>query len=285
MNMDPKGTILMRTLRGLPDESAILTAKTGLVFEDGSPAAFSNGVYVHHILIADMNKPTAPFAMCPGVHSEAKWSEWLSGYIVEAVGAGLIQTGNDVVHEPNFYGTRRGNLKSAFLTGLNDLYLMQAEIVNYNPTNKTVFLTMELEYLDDRPKNWVDSSTVVLSATGCAPPGYQPPDHSAKFNHTSKKFEIKQNGWIINTRGHLHDGGTAIELWLDNKLICHSVPTYGPPPGGKVDSGLTIVDMSWCYDPVRIKKGDTLTVKTFYDTTVHPLYVLDSSLMSIVLLT
>ena len=63
--MDLDGTSFVRTLKGMPPNAAILTAKSGLEYEDGSPAVFSNGIYVHHILIADINKPQSPFALCP----------------------------------------------------------------------------------------------------------------------------------------------------------------------------------------------------------------------------
>jgi hypothetical protein len=191
--------------------------------------------------------------------------------VVEAIGAGLVQTGNDAVHDPNFYGTKKGDMKSAFLTGLNDMFLMQAEIVNYNPTNRTVFLTIELEYLDEKPQNYIDASTVILSATGCGSPGYKPPQGATNYNHTSKEFKIKQNGWMVNARGHLHDGGTSIQLWHNDKMVCNSLPTYGLPPGAQPGSGETILDMSWCYDPVKLSKGDNLVVKTFYDTKLHPM--------------
>jgi hypothetical protein len=44
IQMDPKSTILVRTIRGLPDNAAILSAKPALVFEDGSPATFNQGM-------------------------------------------------------------------------------------------------------------------------------------------------------------------------------------------------------------------------------------------------
>jgi len=42
--MDPKSSVIVRTIKGLPSNAAILSAKPGLVFEDGSPADFATGV-------------------------------------------------------------------------------------------------------------------------------------------------------------------------------------------------------------------------------------------------
>jgi hypothetical protein len=46
IQMDPKSTILLRTLRGIPSDAAILSSKPALIFEDGSPATFAEGMYV-----------------------------------------------------------------------------------------------------------------------------------------------------------------------------------------------------------------------------------------------
>lgn len=46
LRMDPRSTIIIRTLRGLPSNAAILSARPTLVFEDGSPAGFTQGVSV-----------------------------------------------------------------------------------------------------------------------------------------------------------------------------------------------------------------------------------------------
>jgi len=147
-----------------------------------------------------MAKPTAPFALCPKDHNEERLALWLAGYALEAVGAGLVQVGNDAYDDPNIFMSRKDGFKSAFLTYDDDLFGLQAEIVNSNPTNRTVFLNMELEYLDNRPDGYLDTSTVVVSATGCDVPDYRAPLTEKKFTFTSKDIAISQNGFIVNAR-------------------------------------------------------------------------------------
>jgi hypothetical protein len=156
--------------------------------------------YVHHFLIADLSKPSAPFAMCPNMHKEETTTEWVVGYLMESIGAGLVQVGNDAYGGPNIFLPEKGGIKSAFLTGKDDMFGMQAEIVNYNAENRSVFLNMELEYLENKPKDFLDASTIVLSATGCRDPGYRPPAGAKQYNHTSEVFDIAQNGFIVNAR-------------------------------------------------------------------------------------
>jgi Stress up-regulated Nod 19 len=239
--------------------------------------------YIHHFLIADMSKPSAPFALCPNMHKEKTWGLWTVGYVLEAVGAGLIQVGNDAAADPNLYYSPKSTLRSAFLTNKDDIFFMEAEIVNYNPTNRTVYLTLDLEYLNRDGRHAyvsgtdadlipiLDASTVVLSAEGCMPPGYMPPQKERKYTHTSEKFEMTQDGWILNGRGHLHDGGTAIDLELNDTLVCRSLPRYGRPEGAGPEVPETIQEMSWCHNPVRVRKGDYLVVKSHYDLDRHGL--------------
>jgi hypothetical protein len=155
--------------------------------------------YVHHFLICDMSKPSAPFALCPNMHKEQTIGLWAAGYVLEAVGAGLIQVGQDAVGDANVFTSGSANIRSAFLTNKDDMFGLQAEIVNYNPTNRTVYLALELEYLEDKPTDFLDASTMTLSATGCMPPGYRPPNNEKKYNYSSEPIEITQNGYIVNT--------------------------------------------------------------------------------------
>jgi hypothetical protein len=46
LRMDPKSTVIVRTLKGLPANSAILSARPMMVYEDGSPAGFPQGMSV-----------------------------------------------------------------------------------------------------------------------------------------------------------------------------------------------------------------------------------------------
>jgi hypothetical protein len=271
--MDPKSSMFFRTIRGLPSNAAILASRVSLSFENGTAADYASGLYVHHVLLADISKPSAPFALCPNRGREDNVKDWLFGNLMDTIGAGLLQVGNDALGTPNVYfsNSEKANFKSAFLTGKDDLFGMQAELVNYNPTNKTVFIDLEVEYLDHQPADWMDASTMVLSATGCKDPGYRPPQKELIYTHISEKVEVTNNGYIVNTRGHLHDGGTSIELWHNDKMVCSSKPTYGKAPGSDANTPPTITDMSWCHDPVALKKGDSLQLKTHYDLTKYQL--------------
>jgi hypothetical protein len=63
-------------------------------------------------------------------------------------------------------------------------------------------------------------------------------------------------------------------LYLDGKLVCNSTATYGGPEGTVKVKGRdwqTISKMTDCEKPVKVKKGDRLIMKSFYNTIKHPL--------------
>jgi hypothetical protein len=72
----------------------------------------------------------------------------------------------------------------------------------------------------------------------------------------------------------MHDGGTSVTMFLNNKPVCVSKATYGGAGSALQVNGKewqTITTMSECSNPVDIKKGDILTVSATYDTKNHPL--------------
>jgi hypothetical protein len=72
------------------------------------------------------------------------------------------------------------------------------------------------------------------------------------------------------------DGGVGITLKLNNKSVCTSEAIYGD---GEVVSNqlaekwVTIKDMTYCPNPIKITKGDTVSIEAVYDFDKHPRYV------------
>lgn len=201
--MDDKSDILIRTLKGIPNNAALLSGRLDTVFEDGSKADITKGIYIHHLLVADVGKTSAPFALCPGGHNQKAFVPWLSSHIIESIGAGLIQAGNDQVASPTIYASPNGPMKSAFLTGWDDTFLLEAEIVNYNPENTTIYLALETEFLPEAPDDYLDASTLIFSATGCNSPGYKPPGNNPIYNFTSDLFDMNRDGFLLNMRMYM----------------------------------------------------------------------------------
>jgi hypothetical protein len=69
----------------------------------------------------------------------------------------------------------------------------------------------------------------------------------------------------------LHDGGTSIDILLNNKVACTSNAVYGTTMRG--DDGkdwTTISRMTDCEKPFAVKKGDQIKLLVNYNETAHP---------------
>jgi hypothetical protein len=75
--------------------------------------------------------------------------------------------------------------------------------------------------------------------------------------------------------GHLHNGGDRMVMYLNDKEICVSKPTY---------EGETIAGMNDCTKPIKVKKGDAITMKSVYDIKKHPMFVSSSASLTTVLI-
>ena len=69
------------------------------------------------------------------------------------------------------------------------------------------------------------------------------------------------------------DGGTAVQMQINGKLVCSSNATYGGEGHTTVVDGkewATITKMSECMDPIEVKRGDKVKIVAAYDTVAHP---------------
>src|ERR1700753_748615 len=65
-SMDPQGTLWYGILGGFPGDITVLSTLTTLSYNNGTEAQVGNGVYNHHIAIADMSKKAVLLTACPG---------------------------------------------------------------------------------------------------------------------------------------------------------------------------------------------------------------------------
>lgn len=178
--------------------------------------------------------------------------------------------GGAVNEYTTWYTTPDGKMDSGYYVKDNT-FAVQSEVVNYKDTPQQVYLTLDLEYLPGKVGR--DSLFTLLTVTGCTMnSGWF--SKEKKNNLTSGEFPILTNGTIINARGHLHDGGEAMELYLNGKKVCTSKAIYGGEGGTMVVAGKkweTISEMTDCDGTIPVKTGDRLKMKALYDLDKHPL--------------
>jgi hypothetical protein len=154
----------------------------------------------------------------------------------------------------------------------DDAFNVQGELINYFYKDQTVYLTLDFEYMEG--KYGRDAMATMLSVTGCSmKAGWQ--SKTARSVTKSGIFPLYQDGIIIDVRGHLHDGGVAMELLINNKSLCNSTAEYGGKEGSFTDEEgkkwESISKMSSCEGPIKVKKGDKIEMVAYYDTELHPL--------------
>ncbi|TID23380.1 Structural maintenance of chromosomes protein 4 [Venturia nashicola] len=260
MSMDPIGHVISALLHdGLPKDVTIIAGKSDLVYADGVRADISNGLYLHHLISSDASKPPPAWVnTCPGLAEFPLPSQ---------LGNTFLGTGNDEAGVT--YTNAQSNMKGGFY--LKDDYMgLQVDVVNYDKTSKKIFVVFDVEFLEGR--TGPDAMSVLLSLTGCSSPGFVLAAQEIMLE--SKDFRVFEDGGIINAKGHLHDGGEYMELYLNDKLVCSSNATYGGGSGTMKSDGkewTTISKMSECEDTIPVKKGDNISMKSRYNTVKHPL--------------
>jgi hypothetical protein len=99
--------------------------------------------------------------------------------------------------------------------------------MNMNPAAKTVYLTMYYDYVEGHPANFQEVKPVWFDVAQCGISEVNGRTPGAKFNIRASPWKANFNGEVLQAGGHLHDGGTSIDLIVDGKTVCTSTPTYG----------------------------------------------------------
>jgi hypothetical protein len=200
-SLDPKGQASIDLLTsGLCSNCTILAGHTSLAFADGSEAGPAQGVYIHHVISFDLNKPAnLPVSKC-GVGQTASrpslGSEFLAQGDDSGAGGNILFTSID------------GKFNSGFVVR-NDKFVNQVDLVNYNTGSKEVFVNYEIEYVDGHVG--VDAAATLMSVTGCKNSGGRahgdsaaPPVSAINLDKNgvavteSPNFNILKDGKIVN---------------------------------------------------------------------------------------
>jgi hypothetical protein len=270
--MDPAGLQINQPINGFCSNCTVSWGKAMLYSADGKRATVNEDVYEHHVVITELGKVRGgglPFYFCKGQ----------AGLLGKLPASGFIVSGND--EAKNIFTPKNGTqfFKSGYKIGSRSFQFLQAELINYKHTAQQVYVVLEYEYKQHKtdPKRdravagIADTAVSLFSVTGCQPPDYQPDPTKSQYESRIDPLPIPTDGWILNSKGHLHDGGDHIELLLNGKVICNSHAVYGKRKVQENGQAWEIItEMTQCPMPVRVKKGDLLSMKSYYDVVKHP---------------
>ncbi|KAK5148357.1 hypothetical protein LTR32_000323 [Rachicladosporium monterosium] len=88
---------------------------------------------------------------------------------------------------------------------------------------------------------------------------------SLSYDYMSPVVTANSHGEIALIAGHLHDGGTHLDVFRNEEVICSTRATYASS-----DDTDHIARIDSCTDVVATAPGDQWYIRAYYDTIAHP---------------
>jgi hypothetical protein len=268
-----------------PKGITVLDAITAVYDDKMKEISNENGLYNHHNVFFDLAGRFAPPITCgPSL---------LDMFNLKA--PFNIFMGGAADTTSNHYTSPDGRFNSGYYISNESDILQMIDIINYNPEPRTVFTVSEMEYVDGKPTNLLAANAIPINLGMCDGAAAkktimepmakgQTADGKRRFTLTGKDITIARDGYFLNWHGHMHDGGDSMSAKINGKEICTSKALYGGPGHeGKTPSGgnwTMIREMEFCEtnQPIKVSKGDKLTIAGNFDLEKHPLYVFRASM-------
>lgn len=198
VSLDPQGTAYANFASDFPSDITILGAGLSMNFADGTPISNANGVYNHHAFLFDTSKPMDSNLQCLGSHDRIA--------PLNAIASSGADAGNPD-GPPNF--TKRPLAANYIPKGHKILFT--TDLVNYNKEPKEVYLTVDFQYIEGKAPGFLETTTHLVSAGSCAAKTHGTDALNVDFPKDKKQFtlqdneiEIKDDGKLLFTKGHLH---------------------------------------------------------------------------------
>lgn len=249
-SLDPKGqsdlyTITKGPCHDVEGGCTVLSVHWQLEHADsGKLASPENNVYIHHMLSFDTTKkPNSPLGGFLGNNNQQ---------LASIAGSAFGDRGEDSGDTATTFVSANSSQLGGYHMKKEARLFVQTDLVNYDDKQKKLFLVLEVEYLPGQVGH--DAGASLKTVRG-----------GINLNGVTKSAPVPVTADcnIVWARGHLHAGGVKMEMSVNNKIVCTSLPTY--------DAQGVITQMSLCPQTISLKKGDTMTVDSYYDTNKHAL--------------
>jgi hypothetical protein len=171
----------------------------------------------------------------------------------------------------------RSNVKSGYWIGKGNNMLFTSELVNYDPMEKEVYLTLDVEWSPGKDPQMLDVGMAAFTADACddKQKGFKYPPKDRPIVYKGEKWTMRESGYFINFTPHVHDGAVNVRILVNGKEACEIKVLYGTEGGtAKALDGKewqTIEGYSPCEGPFPVKPGDTLQMTSEYDLTKYRL--------------
>jgi hypothetical protein len=256
----------------------VLDAITSVYDDKLQEISNERGLYNHHNVFFDLAGGAAPPISCG--------PSFLDAFNVKMPFS--IFMGGAADTKSNHYTTLDGRFNSGYYISNSSKILQMIDIVNYNNETRNVFTVSEMEYVPGKPAGLLAANAVPINLGMCdgvagmkaimGPMAKgQSADGKKKFTLTGKDITISRDGYFINWHGHMHDGGDSMVAKINGKEVCNSKALYGGPghegrsPSGEPWTMINTMEFCESNQPIKVKKGDKLTIAGNFDLISHPL--------------
>jgi hypothetical protein len=265
----------------------IIAMQAGMETADGKDANVDRGYMLHHSMLLNegpgRSDVTCNFTLADLFHALRPLK--MKPLNVER----LFPSGNE--RTPLDFTTAQ-KVKAGYFLKMTDSFHIVTEIMNMTPDPVELYTSYTYEYIPGPlPVGWHSARPLTVDVGNCSKSAV-PSKPEASYDLVGQPWTSNIDGYILGAGGHVHDGGTDITLFQNNKTICRSTFDYGTNPsyvqgmvamndtsinarGSTPGANAGMVGMTYisktslCTDIGYFKKGDRMQVIANYNTTAH----------------
>ena len=236
-------------------------AKSYVKYPDGSPANIDTGAWLHHLTMSVVGPGREDLACPGGTMRIPKNMERMLAFH------------ND--RNETFFGISATD-EMGFYLGKEDTITLELMLKNELNIPKDLVFSIEWEFVPGRPAGWGNVRGLWMDIAPCSAmmSDISPPAGKSQFTLSGPAWTSSVDGRLLNTVGHMHDGGVEVQILSKDQRICSSKASYDGTPQYIPSSqalALGAVKMSHIssYSPCiaigELKKGDALSLTASYD--------------------
>lgn len=194
------------------------------VFNDGTLADMSNGIYNHHLIMMKPGRKDPSIAVCGNGISPTPGFSAFTGSSEDQAGA--------------FYTALDGSYDSGYYLLNEDYLLIWGEVVNYSNETKDVYVKMDFEFVDGNPHGYAQAAGQLWSVGQCEGDSLtlKPPAGEERFSFKSDNLTVTEDGKFLGFRKLV---ARRVESMVANFAACSGGHLHGkalPIEGSITDS-------------------------------------------------
>ncbi|KAK3111372.1 hypothetical protein LTR53_013458 [Teratosphaeriaceae sp. CCFEE 6253] len=228
------------------DDCLITFMQAQLEYANGTTADAATGMWMHHVVFLNSGRNDSVCATrMPAQRFFASGNE---------------RTAVDFTST----SAARGTQHIGYPIRAGERLIMSGELMNLLSTPQEVVFSMIWEFLPSAPPYFKHAVPYWLDVGGCG--ASEVPAEADKLSeYASPPLDAGLDAEIALIAGHLHDGGTRVDVLRNDRVVCSSEASYEAANGAEHIAG-----MSSCLSAGSVKPGEQWHIKAYYDTISHP---------------